>query len=102
MGTRKSAVGPGNFAIAIRRKPYAATFETTPESTAATSGDDSRQASGTQADSRNSGALTAKAATNPRKIQSLELVPDPTRSKVPWERPSTMIEASISSEPAIV
>ena len=39
---RKSETGPGNFAITIRRKPYAAAFETTPLSTAATSGDDSR------------------------------------------------------------
>ena len=42
IGVRKSDTGPGNFAIAIRRNPYAAAFETTPESTAATSGDDSR------------------------------------------------------------
>ena len=37
-----SAVGPGNLRIAIARNPYTAAFETTPDSTAATSGDDSR------------------------------------------------------------
>ena len=37
-----SLAGPGNFAIAIRSKPYAATFEITPESRPATSGEDSR------------------------------------------------------------
>ena len=42
MAVRKSAVGPGNLRMAIARKPYAAAFETTPESTAATSGEDSR------------------------------------------------------------
>jgi NADH-quinone oxidoreductase subunit M len=34
--------GPGKSWIAMRRNPYAAAFETTPESTAATSGGDSR------------------------------------------------------------
>ena len=42
IGVRKSYAGPGNFGIAIRRKPYAAAFETTPDSTAATSGEASR------------------------------------------------------------
>ena len=42
IGVWKSVAGPGNFAIAMRRKPYAAAFDTTPLSTAATSGDDSR------------------------------------------------------------
>ena len=37
-----AAVGPGNLTIAIRRKPNAATFEITPESSPATSGGDSR------------------------------------------------------------
>ena len=42
MAVRKSATGPGNFGIAMRKNPYTAAFDTTPESTAATSGDDSR------------------------------------------------------------
>ena len=99
---RKSCAGSGNFAIAMRRKPYAAAFETTPLSTAATSGDDSRYASGSQPWNGNSGALTANAIAKPRKIQLLELVPPSTRSNVPCVRPSTMIETSMSSEPAIV
>jgi hypothetical protein len=46
--------------------------------------------------------LTAKAAMNPRKIRSFELVPISESRKVPCEMPNAMIEASISSEPAIV
>jgi hypothetical protein len=46
--------------------------------------------------------LTAKAATKPRKIQSLELWVASTRSKVSCERPYAMTAASISREPAMV
>ena len=49
-----------------------------------------------------SGAFTAKAARKPRKIQSFALVPPPWSENVPCETPKAMIEASISSEPAIV
>jgi hypothetical protein len=48
------------------------------------------------------GALTAKAAAKPRKIHVELLVPPSTRSNVPCWRPSTMIAASISSDPAMV
>src|SRR5207302_5865085 len=101
IGVLKACVGPGNFAIASRRNPNAAAFETTPLSTADTSGDASRYASGSQPWNGNSGAFTANAATKPRKIQSLELVPLSTRSNVPCESPRTMIATSISNEPAI-
>ena len=83
-------------------KPKTAAFEITPESTAATSGDDSRYASGSQPCSGKSGALTAKATRKPRKTQVLSLVPVVTRSNEPADSPKTITEASISSEPAIV
>ena len=102
IGTRTSWVGPGNFAIAIRSSPYTAALDTTPESTAETSGGASRYASGSQPWKGKRGALTAKAATNPRKIQVFPLVPVSTRSKLPWWIPRTITAASISSEPAIV
>ena len=102
MAVRMSAVGPGNLRMAIARNPYAAAFETTPERTAATSGDDSRYASGSQPWNGKSGALTANAAAKPRKIQMLDDVPLESRSNVPCCSPKTMIEASISSDPAIV
>src|SRR5882724_9945087 len=60
----------------MRRKPYAAAFETTPDRIAATSGEDSRYASGSQPCSGKSGALIANAATKPRKTQSLGAAPD--------------------------
>src|SRR6266849_7236560 len=97
---RRSCVGPGNFATPIRKKPYAAAFETTPDSTAETSGDDSRYASGNQPWNGNSGALIANAAAKPRKIQVLPLVPICVRSNVIFDSPYTITEASISSEPA--
>src|SRR3954468_9648848 len=86
----------------MRRNPKTAVFEITPESTAETSGDDSRYASGSHPWNGKSGAFTANAAAKPRKIQPDELVGESTRSNVPCERPSTMTETSISSEPAIV
>jgi hypothetical protein len=46
--------------------------------------------------------LTANAARKPRKSQTLSLVPESTRSKVPCCRPNTTIAASMSSDPAIV
>src|SRR5215471_208760 len=95
---RKSCVGPGNFAIAIRRNPYAAALETTPLSTADTSGDASRYASGSQPWNGNSGALTANAAAKPRKIQLDELAGESTRSNVPAVSPKAMIATSISNE----
>ena len=49
-----------------------------------------------------SGAFTAKATRKPRKTQSLPLVPASIRLNVPCESPKATIEASISSEPAIV
>ena len=49
-----------------------------------------------------SGAFTANAIMKPRKTQSLPLVPESIRLNVPCERPKTTIDASISSEPAIV
>src|ERR671937_1996666 len=102
IGTRRSCVGPGNFAIAIRRKPYAAAFDTTPDRTAAISGDDSRYASGSQPWSGKSGALIANAATKPRKIHWLELVPILTKSNVFSDSPYTITAASISSDPVMV
>jgi hypothetical protein len=83
-------------------KPKTAAFEITPESTAATSGDDSRYASGSQPCSGKSGALTAKAAAKPRNTHVLSLGGASTRSNVPCWRPKTITEASISSDPAIV
>ena len=75
---------------------------TIPLSTADTSGDASRYASGSQPWNGKSGAFTAKAAAKPRKIQLEPLVPESTRSNVPSDSPNAMIETSISSEPAIV
>ena len=75
MTLRKSSNGPGNFPKQIRMKPKIAAFEITPESTAATSGDDSRYASGSQPWNGKSGALTAKAIAKPRKSQVLLLGP---------------------------
>ncbi len=49
-----------------------------------------------------SGAFTANAARNPRKIQSFELVPRSASWNVPFETPSATIEASMSNEPTIV
>jgi hypothetical protein len=49
-----------------------------------------------------SGALTAKAARKPRKIQSFELVPISESRNVPCEMPNATIDASIRSDPAIV
>jgi hypothetical protein len=46
--------------------------------------------------------LTANATRKPRKTQVLSERPDSTRSKVPCERPNATIDASISSDPAIV
>ena len=83
-------------------KPKIAAFEITPESTAATSGDDSRYASGSQPWSGKSGALTANATAKPRKSQVLSLGGAVTRSNDPCWSPKTITEASISSEPAIV
>ena len=49
-----------------------------------------------------SGAFTAKATRKPRNTQSLSLVPISARRNVPCVIPNAMIDASISSEPAIV
>jgi hypothetical protein len=86
----------------MRMKPKTAALEIRPERTAATSGDDSLYASGSQPWKGNSGALTAKAAAKPRNSHVLSLVPLSTRSNVPWSRPKTITAASISSDPAIV
>src|SRR5262249_58082384 len=83
----------------MRRKPYAAAFETTPERTAATSGDDSRYASGSQPCSGNSGALIANAATKPRKIHWLRLLPSFVRSDVLLDKPEKASRAGIMSRP---
>src|SRR5215475_1782528 len=99
---RKSSKGSGNLNRQMRMKPNTAAFEISPESTADTSGDDSRYASGSQPWSGKSGALTAKATRKPRKTHVLSLVPVVTRSNEPSERPNTITDASISSEPAIV
>src|SRR5204862_5533060 len=85
IGVRKSDTGPGNVDIAIRRNPSAAAFDTPPDSTPATSADDSLYASGSQPWNGNSGAFTANAAANPRKIHELPFVPDPIMSNVPCE-----------------
>src|SRR3954447_6950970 len=75
MSARKSCVGPGNFAMPMRRNPYTAAFETTPDRTADTSAGASVYASRSQPWNGNSGALIANAAANPRKIQVLSLLP---------------------------
>ncbi len=99
---RQSSTGPGKWGSTIQTRPNTAAFETTPESSAATSGGDSVYAARSQPWNGSSGAFTANAATKPRKIQSLSLVPDSTRENVPCEMPKATIEASIRSEPAIV
>src|SRR5689334_11610363 len=99
---RQSSNGPGNLSRQIRMSPKTAAFEISPDSTADTSGDDSRYASGSQPWSGKSGALTAKATRKPRKTHVLVLVPVETRSNEPSDSPNTITEASISSDPAIV
>jgi hypothetical protein len=86
----------------MRRNPYVAAFEITPESIAATSGGDSRYVSGSQPWKGQIGALTANAAAKPRKIHVLPLWPISCMSKVPAESPSAITETSIRSEPASV
>ena len=96
------STGSGKCGSTIQTRPKTAAFETTPERSAATSGGASVYAERSQPWKGRSGALTAKAAMNPRKIRSFELVPISESRKVPCEMPNAMIEASISSEPAIV
>ncbi len=99
---RQSSKGPGNFAKQMRMKPKTAAFEITPDNTAATSGDDSRYASGSQPWNGKSGALIANAMAKPRKSHVLLLVFVEIRSNEPCWSPKTITAASISSEPAIV
>ena len=99
---RQSSTGPGKCGSTIQMKPKTAAFETTPESSAATSGGASVYAVRSQPWNGSSGALTANATRKPRKTQSLPLVPESSRLNVPCEIPKATIEASISSEPAIV
>ena len=49
-----------------------------------------------------SGALIAKATRKPRKTQLFEETPESMSEKVSWDSPIAMIDASISSDPAIV
>src|SRR5919204_263055 len=79
---RKYDVGSGNFAIAIRRKPYVPAFATTPESTALTSGGASPYASGSQPWKGKSGDLIVNASAKPRKTQRLA----PARHRRPDRR----------------
>ena len=58
--------------------------------------------SGSQPWNGKSGAFTAKAIANPRKIHVLSLVPDSVSENVPCVTPNATTEASMSSEPAIV
>ena len=99
---RKSSTGCGKCGSTIQTRPKTAALETTPERIAPTSGGASVYARRSQPWNGSSGAFTAKAARNPRKIQSLELVPMSASRKVPCEMPNAMIDASIRSEPTIV
>ena len=110
----KCAAACGYSGSTIRRKPYAATFESTPENTASTGSGIARYPSGIQPCSGKAGILTRNAAANPRKIQSCA---PPDRTLVfsslstnvmwppPWSWASTAVAiaaASISSEPTSV
>ena len=75
---------------------------TTPDSTAETSGGDSRYVIGSQPCSGKSGDLIANATTKPRNSHCDVDGPIFVMSNVPCWRPKTMIAASISSEPTTV
>ena len=58
----QSAAASGNSGSTIRRKPYAATFDTTPENTASAGSGILRYASGIQPWNGNAGILIRKAS----------------------------------------
>ena len=87
----------------MRRNPYAAAFETTPESTADDLGRrlavGVRQPAVEREERRLDGERGREAEEDPVVRRSC---PSSIRSNVPCCSPKTMIDASISSEPAIV